>query len=101
MEGKADELHLNVILPAMELRNSSDYRRIIRHISCLKDSKTEGLGSEFRIQDSEIWDPDLTNPSRSLVATIWNFDPNYSLPNVTQDNLPKNPNSSHVASIQH
>ena len=23
------------------------------------------------------------------MATIWNFDPNYSLPNVTQDNLPK------------
>ena len=25
----------------------------------------------------------------SHVATIWNFDPNYSLPNVTQVSLPK------------
>ena len=27
--------------------------------------------------------------NRSHVATIWNFDPYYSLPNVTQDSLPK------------
>ena len=27
--------------------------------------------------------------NRSHVATIWNFDPNYSLPNVTQVSLPK------------
>ena len=27
--------------------------------------------------------------NRSHVANIWNFDPNYSLPNVTQDSLPK------------
>ena len=68
IEGKADELHLNVILPAMELTNSSDYRKIKRSISCLKDSKMEGLGSEFRTQDSEIWDPDLADPLRSLVT---------------------------------
>ena len=35
----------------------------------------------------------------SHVATIWNFDPIYNLPNVTQVSLPKNvPNSSHVVS---
>ena len=62
--------HLNVILPAMKLTNSSDYRRIKRSISCLKDSKIQGLGSEFRIQDSEIWDPDLADPLRSLHATV-------------------------------
>ena len=28
--------------------------------------------------------------NRSHTATFWNFDPNYSLPNVTQDSLPKN-----------
>ena len=67
IEGKADELHLNVILTAMELTNSSDYRRITLSISYLKDSKMEGLGSEFRIQDSEIWDPDLADPLRSLL----------------------------------
>ena len=27
--------------------------------------------------------------NRSYVATIWNFDPNYSLPNVIQFSLPK------------
>ena len=27
--------------------------------------------------------------NKSHVATFWNFDPNYSLPNVTQDSLPK------------
>ena len=27
--------------------------------------------------------------NRSHMATIWNFDPNYSLTNVTQDTLPK------------
>ena len=27
--------------------------------------------------------------NRSHVATIWNFYPNYNLPNVTQDSLPK------------
>ena len=27
--------------------------------------------------------------NRSHVATIWNFDPNYSLPSVTKDSLPK------------
>ena len=27
--------------------------------------------------------------NRSHVATIWNFDPNYSLPNVAQVSLPK------------
>ena len=27
--------------------------------------------------------------NRSHVATFWNFGPNYSLPNVTQDSLPK------------
>ena len=38
------------------------------------------------------WDVIFTYSSvlnRSHVATIWNFDPNYSLPNVTQVSLPK------------
>ena len=70
MEGKADELHLNGILPSMELTNLSDHRRIKLSISCLKDSKMEGLGSEFRIQDSEIGDPDLADPLRSLIVRL-------------------------------
>ena len=68
--------HWNVMLPAMTLMNSSDYRRIKRSISCLKDSKIQGLGSEFRIQDSEIWDPDLADPLRNGVAKLKRKDRN-------------------------
>ena len=40
-----------------------------------------------RVMGNRIWYSSVLN--RSHVATIWNFDPNYSLPNLTQVSLPK------------
>ena len=65
----------------------------------------KGAIKENIIQAHFFWPHSISYSSvlnRSHVATIWYFDPNYSLPNVTHVSLPKDvPNNSHVASIQH